>query len=94
MSDQLSGAVHIPSPIQQNAFKACQQQGIIGLSAVTRACNGMLESRSIHATATAFDNAAMKSFFATRSLRQHRKFERGEGLYPLLHLRFFHCGTD
>ncbi|MER8887509.1 hypothetical protein [Mesorhizobium sp. M0816] len=48
MSDQLSGAAHIPSPIQQNASpKACQQQGIIGLSAVTRACNGMLESRSI-----------------------------------------------
>ncbi|MER8575625.1 hypothetical protein NKG99_28725 [Mesorhizobium sp. M1409] len=48
LSDQLSGAAHIPSPIQQNASpKACQQQGIIGLSAVTRACNGMLESRSI-----------------------------------------------
>ncbi|WP_246680277.1 hypothetical protein, partial [Mesorhizobium sp. 10.2.3] len=54
LSDQLSGAAHIPSPIQQNASpKACEQQGIIGLRAVTRDCNGMLESRSIHAAATA-----------------------------------------
>lgn len=30
------------------------------------------------------DNAAMKSFFATQSLRQHRKSETGEDYIPLL----------
>ncbi|WP_221163069.1 hypothetical protein, partial [Rhizobium lentis] len=30
------------------------------------------------------DNAEMKSFFATQSLRQHRKSETGEDYIPLL----------